>query len=223
MISGMNTPMKYPRTSYWPSSPSIAPEDRVMDDPGALIGPEVVITEKLDGQCTLLHRGNAYPRSIAHPQRAPWLAMTRKYHAWKTASLDVLAYGEDIYGVHSIEYAPVTENRTLYLFALRRGDTFASYDDMTDLAARLKIPTAPLLWRGRLRSEREADRLIARLHAQPSALGTEREGVVIRTAGAFSAADFGSCVAKSVRKDHVQTDIHWTRNWRSCAILGRSS
>lgn len=216
-------PVKYPRTPYWPSSPSIAPDDRVIDDPRALIGPEVVITEKLDGQCTLLHRGIAYPRSIAHPQRAPWLAMTRKHHAWKTANLDVLAYGEDIYGVHSIEYAPVAENRTLYLFALRRKETFASYDDLTDFAARLKIPTAPLLWRGRLRSEREADRLMAEFHAQPSALGADREGIVIRTAGAFCARDFGSHTAKSVRRDHVQTDVHWTRNWRPCMILDRSA
>ena len=219
----MNSPIKYPKTPYWPSSPSIATEDRVINDPRALIGQEVVITEKLDGQCTLLHRGIAYPRSIAHPQKAPWLAMTRKHHAWKTANLDVLAYGEDIYGIHSIEYAPVAEDRTLYLFALRMGNTFTSYDDLNDFAARLKIPTAPLLWRGRLGSEREADRLIERFHAQPSALGPEREGVVIRPAGAFCAANFGSCVAKSVRPNHVQTDIHWTRNWKPCAIVDRSA
>ena len=37
---------------------------------------------------------------------------------------------------------------------------------------------------------------------------------MIRTAGGFPRAEFALNVCKSVRKDHVQTGDHWTRNYK---------
>ena len=37
---------------------------------------------------------------------------------------------------------------------------------------------------------------------------------MIRTAGGFPRAEFALNVCKSVRKDHVQTGVHWTRNYK---------
>jgi hypothetical protein len=51
------------------------------------------------------------------------------------------------------------------------------------------------------------------LVSEPSELGGEREGIVVRSAGLFHNDDFVENVAKWVRKDHVQTDVHWSRNW----------
>ena len=120
--------MKYPRTSYWPWSPQIPADGLQVADPSVFVGLEVVVTEKLDGSNTLLHRGEVYGRSVSTPSSAPWRAMVKKHHAWKLADSDDLLYGEDIFGVHSIEYGPVAEDRTLYAFALRRGDCFESFD-----------------------------------------------------------------------------------------------
>ena len=117
------------------------------------------------------------------PARAPWFAMVKKHHAWKTAGLDSCIYGEDIYGVHSIGYDPVSEDRTFYAFGLRLGDVFESFAALEGLACELNIPVVPVLWRGRLSSVEQADRLIAGAHAGPSCLGGEREGVVMRLAG----------------------------------------
>ena len=55
------------------------------------------------------------------------MAMVRKHHAWKMAGSQAYLYGEDIYGVHSIEYGPVPEDQTLHAFALRRQDFFAPF------------------------------------------------------------------------------------------------
>ena len=52
-------------------------------------------------------------------------------------------------------------------------------------------------------------------------LGGEREGVVLRLERGFPAAEFQDNVCKSVRVGHVQTDEHWTRNWRPCRIERR--
>ena len=105
-------PPKYPRTPYWPGSPSVPAGENTVSDPKLFLDLDLVITEKLDGQNTLLHRGAVYGRSVSEPSRQKWTAMVKKRHAWKLAQSPAHLYGEDIYGVHSIEYAPVPEERT---------------------------------------------------------------------------------------------------------------
>lgn len=44
------------------------------------------------------------------------------------------------------------------------------------------------------------------------------EGVVTRNAAGFPVSAFAENVFKYVRKGHVKTDVHWTRNWRRAAL-----
>ena len=147
------------------------------------------------------------------------MAMVKKHHAWKVTEPEVHLYGEDIYGVHSIAYEPVAEERTFYAFALRNGaGRFASFAEVKEYARRREIPVVPVLFRGRFRSVAEIRAFVDRAHREPSALGGEREGLVLRLARGFPAAEFPDNVCKSVRVGHVQTDEHWTRSWRPCRI-----
>ena len=211
-------PHRYPRTPHAPFSPSAG------DGPTADLGPflEVllVITEKLDGTNTRLHNGQAYARS-AHTAPAPWLAMTRKHHSWKTSTDPVThLYGEDIYGVHSVRYQPVREDRTLYLFAARTHTLWEPWEQVEAWAQLYNIPTVPVLHQGAFRTERDLRDLCLELIAQPSRMGTEREGIVIRRAQAFRDSDFRNYVCKVVRRDHVQPDEeHWSRHWTPCALI----
>lgn len=211
--------LKYPRTPYWPSSPFIGRGDAVHPDPDRFVGCPVVITEKLDGSNVLIHRRRVYGRSVAGEATDKWMAMVKKHHAWKVTGPDVYLYGEDIYGVHSIEYGAVRENETFYAFALRdsKGD-FASMSALQEFATQLRIPVVPLVYQGAFTSVNDIRTFIRNEHAKPSALGGEREGVVMRIADGFSSSEFARNVCKSVRPDHVQTDLHWTRNWRPCAL-----
>ena len=183
------------------------------------MGDAVVVTEKLDGGNTLLHAGRIYGRSVSSPSSGKWMAMVKKHHAWKVTEPDVYLYGEDIYAVHSIAYEPVAEERTFYAFALRQGGgRFESFSEVEDYAGRRDIPVVPVLFKGRFESIADIRAFVDRAHNEPSALGGEREGVVLRLARGFSAAEFPDNVCKSVRVGHVQTDEHWTRNWRPCRI-----
>ncbi len=176
-----------------------------------------MITEKLDGSCTLLHRGAVYARSVDAPTSAKWMAMVKKHHAWKVTEPDAFLYGEDIYGVHSIEYGPVPENETFYAFALRDDHSrFVSFRELVAYARQRGIPVVPVLFDGVFHSENELRSFVDEAHGEPSALGGEREGVVIRLARSFPASEFSRSIFKSVRAGHVQTDEHWTRNWRPC-------
>ena len=104
--------MKYPRTPYWPYSPTIGRGDAVHSDPERFVGCPVVVTEKLDGSNVLIHRGKVYGRSVAAESTNKWMAMVKKHHSWKVTEPDAYLYGEDLYGVHSIQYAPVRETET---------------------------------------------------------------------------------------------------------------
>lgn len=191
----------------------------VHPDPQRFVDTDIVVTEKLDGSNTLLHAGDVYGRSVARPSEAKWLAMVKKHHAWKVTEPDVYLYGEDIYGVHSIAYEPVSEDRTFHAFALRDGSgAFAPFTELEAYAERHGIPVVPILFRGRFHSVADMRAFVERAHEERSALGGEREGVVLRLAGGFPASAFGNAVCKSVRANHVQSDEHWTRNWRPCRI-----
>ncbi len=210
---------KYPSTPYWPWSPTLGRGDAVHANPERFVGEAVVVTEKLDGGNTLLHSRKVYSRSVSAPSDGKWMAMVKKHHAWKATEPDLYLYGEDIYGVHSIAYEPVAEHGTFHAFALRNGDgRFGSFAEVEEYAGRLEIPVVPVLFRGRFRSVADIRSFVDRAHREPSALGGEREGVVLRLARGFPATEFPDNVCKSVRVGHVQTDEHWTRNWRPCQI-----
>ena len=212
---------RYPRTPYWPHSPFVGRDGGARAVPERFVGAPVVATEKLDGANTLLHRGEVYGRGVSAPNRAGWTAMARKHHAWKVTEPDVFLYGEDVYGVHAIAYDPVPEDRTFHAFALRRPDgAFAPFAEVEAYAERRRIPVVPVLFRGRFESTTAIRAFLERAHGERSALGGEREGVVLRLARGFPASEFGDAVCKSVRVGHVQSDAaHWTRNWRRCRLL----
>ena len=217
---------KYPKTPYWPWSPAVGRDDDVHPEPDRFVGEAVVVTEKLDGGNTLLHVGKVYGRSIAAPSEGKWMAMVKKHHAWKVTEPDVYLYGEDIYGVHSIAYGPVHESETFYAFALRDAEgLFASFLGLEAYARQRQIPVVPVLFRGRFRSVSELRGFVERAHGEPSMLGGDREGVVLRLAREYPAREFAINTCKSVRPGHVSTDEHWTRNWRPCRIAraGRSA
>ena len=221
----MSAAMKYPRTPYWPTSPSIAADDgvKLLANPSDFLNKPLVITEKLDGSNTLLHQGEVYGRSVDSPSHDKWRAMVRKHHAWKTQYYTGFVYGEDIYGVHSIEYDPVAEWRTFYAFAALDcyGTFWEDWGILCDLAEWLGVPVVPVVADVGIgfTTVKELDSFLAHEIKQPSALGGPREGLVIRLGQSFLREDFNKCVAKYVRPDHVQTDEHWTRNWKPCKLL----
>ena len=211
---------KYPGTPYWPWSPAIGRDDDVHTVPGRFVGQAVIVTEKLDGSNTLLHVGKVYGRSLSAPSSGKWMATVKKHHGWKVTDPNVYLYGEDIYGVHSITYGPVEEQKTFYAFGLRDGNgAFAAFADMESYAKQRGIPVVPILFEGYFRLVAQIRAFVKRAHREPSVLGGQREGVVLRLARGFPAAEFSENVCKSVRVGHVQTNEHWTRHWRPCRIV----
>ena len=213
--------LKYPRTFHWTSSPGLQNDDRVTQSPNMLINVPVIITEKLDGGNTCLYKGEVYARSTGQPSTAGWFSMVRKHHAWKTTTVnDWIFYGEDLYGVHSISYGAMAENKTFRLFALRKPNGgFADWSTVKKMADSMDMETVPVLFEGKFKSDKELSDWFKNNIKEPSSLGGEREGFVVRHSGLILEDEFAYLVAKYVRAGHVQTDAHWTKNWKPCKII----
>jgi hypothetical protein len=207
-------PPKYPRTYHWPWSQEVHNDDRIHQDPEFFVGQTVIITEKLDGGNTALNSGEVYARSTGQPAVQGWFAHAKRYHAWKTASLDpsLTIYGEDLAALHSVPY-DVPMDQTYKVFQVRENDEFLPWYSVLAVAGTCGLETVPSLFHGIFNSTGEITEWFEREIQKPSEFGPTREGFVMFTPYGFMADEFQQNVCKYVRKNHVQTDEHWTRNW----------
>jgi hypothetical protein len=197
--------VKYPRTWHLPWSASVNPDDRVLsqDTINTWQGTEVVITEKMDGECTTMYHDGIHARSIdyeGHKSRDYVKAM----HARIAHDIPVgwRVCGENLWAKHSIAYDKLPSY--FMVFSVWDGLTCLSWDETEVYANLLGFPTVPVLGKGMW--ERNTPPFLPHLDM------TKSEGYVIRPRDAFRLAQFRFKVGKYVRKDHVQTHGHWMRS-----------
>lgn len=209
---------KYPRTYHLPWSPGATSDDKISKSTNNLIGIDIVITEKLDGSNTSMVNNGVYARSHAAFTTSPWSVKVRQLHSILKRDIpkDMFLFGENMEGIHSIEYSKLTS--PFYLFGIRDNNVWIPWNYVKEWAYLLNIPTVPILFEGKVNTFEELKSLVEELTKKKSVLGGELEGVVVRTSGNFHNDDFKDNVQKWVRKNHVQTDEHWTRNWKPAKI-----
>ncbi|MGW1881177.1 RNA ligase family protein [Streptomyces sp. NPDC001970] len=190
----------YPRTPHLPWSPGAAADDTRVVDLSGLVGREVVVTEKLDGENTTLYADGLHARSLDsahHPSRAWVKALQGRIGHGIPAGWRIC--GENLYARHSLAYEELES--WFYGFSVWDGAGRCLDWDRTEGFLRgLGVPVPAVLWRGVF--DEKALRGIKPETAR-------QEGYVVRTADGFPADEFARRVAKWVRPGHVQTDTHW--------------
>ena len=220
---------KYPRTYHLPFSPGTTSDDKKL---GAdwfkdYEGKEVMISEKLDGEATAMNVQDVYARSHGAPTRKEWARNLWQPDGlyWKIRSLigeTEMIYGENLYGIHSIEYPGLMNY--WHMYAMNDGERWYSWDEVEDMAKILEVPTVPVLWRGIAESEKQITDIIMKYVAEPSVYGPTREGIVMRTVESFPFEEngedaFSHHICKWVRLHHIQTDVFWTKNWKRAKLI----
>jgi len=219
------TNTKYPRTYHLPWSPGATKDDKKLSGNwfSYFKWKEIVITAKLDGENTAMTHYDVYARSHGAPTRSPW-----SLNLWdpngglfwnlkQYIGYDETIYGENLYGEHSIHYDKLKSY--WHMFAVNNGVNWYSWNDVETMAKIMNVPTVPVLWRGIINSENELKTLVDYFVIQPEVYGPTREGVVIRIADEFPIDEFSHNVCKWVRPNHVQTDEHWTKNWKKAKLI----
>ncbi len=220
---------KYGRTYHYPFSPGTTSDDRISHDYWNDVKKmaSLVHTEKLDGENNCLNRYGIFARSHAAPSQSPWTAWLReRWELLKNDLGDLEVFGENLYAIHSIEYEKLQNH--FYVFGVRLHDKWLSWEETKFYAAMLGFPHVPEL--GIIptpNDQRTFEATILSIVAQEGTMGTvdaftgkrcTMEGIVSRNIGDYAVTDFAHHVFKYVRKSHVKTDEHWTRNWRRAKL-----
>ena len=195
------TKIKYPRTLHVPWSLGATNDDKVLKSLDHLIGKEVVITEKMDGECTSLYPNARHARSLdsTHHKSRDWLAAYHSSIAYCIPKQHRIC-GEYLFAQHSIAY----NNLPSYFlaFSVWNEEICLDWDSTVEFLGLIDVQTVPVLFRGIL--------TIEILKEIESKLDYEiQEGYVVRLAASFELANFSNSVCKFVRSNHVQTDEHW--------------
>nr|WP_202819775.1 RNA ligase family protein [Thaumasiovibrio subtropicus] len=196
----MTTRIKYPRTPHLPWSQGVTSDDIRCVDTTVFEGQRVVVTEKMDGENTTLHRDYCHARSLdsAHHSSRDWI---KRFHGRLSYQIPAgwRICGENLFAQHSIIYTELKSY--FYGFSIwDESNCCLDWDDTQLWFDLLGIVSPAVLYRG----EWNLDVIKA------LAFDSEKvEGYVVRLETGFVYGDFAKAVAKCVRKGHVQTDQHW--------------
>ncbi len=200
--------MKYFRTPHLPWSVGGTADDVRLIDVSHFDGKNLVYTEKLDGECTVMSRDSIHARSEDSRYNAPWQTII-KNDVWVPIKHDIpegmFICGENVYAKHSIEYDNLTSY--FYVFGIVYFDTVLSWKETQEWISLFSLHTVPIL---KVSLDKKVENIGIPKY---SWVGTQCEGYVVRNIEAFNTLDFNKNVAKCVRENHVQTDEHWTNTW----------
>ena len=212
---------------------------------------DLVLTEKLDGQNNCFNKYGVFARSHAAPSAHPWdKPLRERWQLIKDDLKELEIFGENMYAIHSIAYKGLES--FFYVFAVREGDQWLSWEEVKFYAGMLDFPTVPEIQLttklsdiydpNKDENQMLAEWLTANLGMtweesvetpgllggyDPSYLTPCSEGFVVRNSMGYKTNDGSIRVAenefnnlfKLVRKSHVKTDVHWTKNWKPTSLV----
>ena len=221
----MSISKKYGRTFHYDFSPGTTSDDRINRQWREDIQKfdTVLHTEKLDGENTCLSPLGVFARSHAAPTLHPWADHLKIKHSMMVNDLkenNLEIFGENLYAIHSIIYPRLEQH--FYVFGVRIHDMWLSWEETKWYASMFDLPVAPELLIQTTSDTELIKSTVLDLSKQESVFGSlqngtnppiecTREGIVTRNINEYAVEDFAKNVFKFVRKDHVQTDVHWSK------------
>lgn len=223
--------IKYSKTPHFPWS-----KGRHWDDIGIgsipFVGKNVVVTEKMDGECTSIYSDHFHARSLdsrMHISRGEIAQLQM------TIGMDIpegmRICGENVFAKHSIFY-PFKKGEVPYhflVFGIYRDDVCLSWKETVEWCELFGLKHVPVLYEG-IWDEKKVKACYTgvsfyRGWEENPALNSDfitaeeikkipltiaaQEGYVVRTTDSFPEKDFQNNVAKFVRKNHIKTSDHW--------------
>lgn len=103
---------------------------------------QLVLTEKLDGQNNCFNKHGVFARSHTAPSAHPWdKPLLERWKLIKNDLKELEIFGENMFGIHSIAYKKLESY--FYVFAVREGDRWLSWEEVKFYAEMLDFPVVP--------------------------------------------------------------------------------
>jgi len=199
--------IKYPRTLHLPWS-NWTNKDKVLKSISCFRNKRLIITEKMDGECTSMTKDSIWARSVdsidhesQHWVKGLWGNIKHLIPE------NMIICGENMYAKHSIYYDDLQSY--FLVFNIWMNNVCLSWEETEYWCNKLSLTTVPILEKS---CKLELLGLFSRVWSGnfPNRINwKEKEGYVVRNIGSFMREDFDTNVAKYVRPNHVQTDVHW--------------
>lgn len=228
----MSISKKYGRTYHFDFSPGTTSDDRINRDwySDMLKFDKAIETEKMDGGNGCLNGIGIFARSHAAPTTQPWFDHMKQKFSMIKEDLrinELEIFGENLYAEHSIIYPNIDEH--FYVFAVRHLDMWLSWEEVKWYADFFEYPVVPEFrtFEPKLFTKEEITKDVIEQCSKPSFFDSiqngimepcTKEGVVIRNIEEYPVDSFKENVFKYVRKGHVSTDQHWSRNWKRATL-----
>ena len=212
---------KYSRTFHLPYSKTVSADDKRLSSDEHLIGMDIVMTEKMDGENTSVYKdGYVHARSLDSKHSAWQSWVLKDAQRWSSGLPDDWRVcGENVYAKHSITYEFERQSQYFQAFSIWNCDWCLPWDEFVEWCKLLEIEHVPVIYIGKY----DKEVILEAFESYQASQNREIEGFVVRNYAGFFQRDFKDNVAKYVRADHVQTDEHWTENWTPNEIVNEKS
>lgn len=211
---------KYPRTYHYSFSQEIHSDDKVFDSSklNVFLDNEIIITEKMDGGNTCLKPNvGVFARTHSLPTNHESFNYIKNIHYYSKLNIlnkDYWYFGENMFAIHSIEYSKLNDYFYIFNILDKKNHKWLSWEDIKKECIRCNFKLVPLKFKGKVKSIKEIQQFCEKNIILPSSFGNNCEGFVVRNANSFNELTFSDNIAKFVRKNHVQSDEHWSLNWK---------
>ena len=209
----MNNYIKYPRTFHLPYSETITDDDkRLSSDEHFKQMDCVVVTEKMDGQNQTVYSDGYYHARSVDGKDKSWDKWFKQYiQKWcRDIPNGYRVCGECLFAKHSIDYYFPNDGYLFQMFSMYDNNNVClSWEQTWMWCDLLGLKQVNVIYFGKYNK----DIILTAFEKYKQKQNREVEGFVIRNVDSFHYDDFSKNVAKYVRKNHVQTNEHWTKNW----------
>lgn len=206
---------KYPSTRYFPFSPGVDELDIKEHGFAKLenfVGVPLFVSIKMDGSNVVLRHDGVAARNGDTALHSSFDAL-KAWHAGIKYVIPehIQLFGEWLYAKHSIHYTDLTAHFQLFRAYDTRTEMFLGVGELKAYASLIGAVVVPVPFPGgqiQFNSEHEVYKLIA---IAEDVIAQGHEGIVVTSLHSFHYDQFGDRVAKYVRKNHVSTDEHWSK------------
>jgi len=206
--------IKYPTTHYFNFSPTIMEDLAECVDVNDFLNVPLIITIKMDGSNAKVTRDYVAARNGSQANHKSFDMLKAMHSSFREKIPEnLIVFGEWLFALHSIKYEGETALDSYFqIFGayMKKERLFLGWDGVEKVAKLLGFPTAPVIGEFRFEKDWQLIRDVVRMGDEVIESG--HEGIVVRSKYPFHYGQFGRLLGKYVRPEHVQTDIHWTKN-----------
>lgn len=203
---------KYPSTPYLPISETQDGNSGVID-PELLLNKPLAFTIKMDGSNVMLTREVVTARNGTAAYHASFDLLKAQHAGFKDRIPEgCQLFGEWLFARHSIHYrTAIAIYSYLQIFAIYEQKTqlFLPWKEVLAFCEEAGFKTVPVL---RIETFDKQWKLLDAAHkVAREVIAQGHEGIVLKSCWPYHYAQHEENIAKIVRANHVQTDVHWQK------------